>query len=124
MTPELQDKLYADFPELFVEKDWPVTQSCMSFGCEIFDGWEPIVRGACEELAAMGIEGLHIVQVKEKFGGLRIYLNQYPDGALEITTAAEDESYKVCEVCGEPGTLESKGWWNTRCAECRERDKG
>ena len=50
MTRELQEKLYADFPELFQEKDLPITETCMCWGLECGDGWEPIIRQMCGQL--------------------------------------------------------------------------
>jgi hypothetical protein len=50
MTKELQDKLYADFPDLFSEKDLPMSETCMCWGLECGDGWEPIIRQMCVQL--------------------------------------------------------------------------
>jgi hypothetical protein len=50
MDKELQEKLYADFPELFKEKDLPMTQTCMCWGIECRNGWEPIIRNVCFSL--------------------------------------------------------------------------
>lgn len=50
MTRELEEKLYNDFPELFKEKDLPASQTCMCWGIECEDGWEPIVRNMCRLL--------------------------------------------------------------------------
>jgi hypothetical protein len=50
MKEELQSKLYADFPELFKEKDLPMTETCMCWGIECGDGWEPVIRNACRAL--------------------------------------------------------------------------
>lgn len=60
-------------------------------------------------------------QIKEKFGGLRFYwYGDLPDLGDEIIEAAEHASCHLCEVCGEPGALQSDhGWWSTRCREHR-----
>ena len=50
MTKELEDQLYKDFPELFAEKDLPMTETCMCWGIECGDGWEPIIRNTCKSL--------------------------------------------------------------------------
>lgn len=50
MDKELQEKLYADFPELFQEKDLPMTKTCMCWGIECRNGWENIIRNACKVL--------------------------------------------------------------------------
>jgi hypothetical protein len=43
MKPELERKLINDFPELYIEKDRPPTESLMCFGFACDDGWYPIV---------------------------------------------------------------------------------
>ena len=47
MKEELQNKLYADFPDLFQETKLDQTQTCMCWGLECCDGWEPIIRNMC-----------------------------------------------------------------------------
>jgi len=48
---ELQEKLYADYPELFQESKLDMTQTCMCWGIECSDGWEPIIRNMCKMLS-------------------------------------------------------------------------
>jgi hypothetical protein len=58
-----------------------------------------------------------VMQVKEKFGGLRFYMdgsNDYFDGLIAF---AESLSYKTCEVCGKPGESNNEGWIKTLCEE-------
>jgi len=44
--------------------------------------------------------------VKEKFGGLRFYVNCRRNEAIrQRIEAAIQESFHTCEVCGQPGTL-------------------
>lgn len=69
-----------------------------------------------------GVPDLRVVDVKEKFGGLRYYVRHVPDRhALAIAEAkqrAEERSFQTCEVCGEPGRLVlSSGYWHTACPE-------
>ena len=67
-------------------------------------------------------ESVKIVQIKEKFSGLRFYYDggdEYICGAVAL---AEDMSYKTCEACGNPGKVSSGGWYRTRCDECREKE--
>lgn len=55
------------------------------------------------------------VQIKEKFGGLRFYV----DGGDAVTegmiTIAECMSAVTCEECGSPGILGGRGWLKTLC---------
>lgn len=61
------------------------------------------------------------VQVKEKFGGLRFYVNGASaehDAKIEF---AESMSYRTCEVCGRPGKPTRDGWIRTLCKEHRKQ---
>jgi hypothetical protein len=59
-----------------------------------------------------------VAQVKEKFGGLRFYFEGGNDAFHAIRAciaAAAQESFHICEVCGQPGYL--IGHNRTRCDE-------
>lgn len=55
MNGELQEKLYTDFPELFQEHKLNMYESCMHWGLECGDGWEPIIRHMCEVLSSKSV---------------------------------------------------------------------
>lgn len=60
-----------------------------------------------------------IAQTKEKFGGLRVYLDggdSYISGAISL---AESISYRTCINDGKPGKLYTEGWHTVRCPECQ-----
>jgi len=116
MSPELEAKLYADFPSLFAGRHKPVTESLMSYGCECLDGWYEIIRGFCEIAKDSGVE---ITQIKEKFGGLRLYYHGGDDCVDGACRMAEEMSYRTCESCGRPGRPNESGWIMTRCESCR-----
>ena len=79
------------------------------------EGWYPIIKDLINELIALGWDK-RPTQVKEKFGGLRFYLETYPEGAQEVITKYEKLSYETCEKCGEKGTNRKiKGWYYTLC---------
>lgn len=120
MRKELTDQLFADFPTLYAGKDEPLTQNLMGFGFECGDGWEPLIRKLSEQLTFLALaenSPVKAVQVKEKYGTLRFYV----DGATEIMDAcieaAERRSGQTCEVCGERGSIRSGGWIQTLCAQ-------
>lgn len=80
----------------------------------IGSGWADIVLRLIADLAKLGWDG-SVNQVKEKFGGLRFYIG---DGSREIherIDKAEEESFRVCEKCGLPGTRRHAGWVLTLC---------
>ena len=67
-------------------------------------------------------KSVKIVQIKEKWGGLRFYFDGGDDYVHGAVSLAEDLSYKTCEECGNPGKVSSGGWYRTRCDECREKE--
>jgi hypothetical protein len=54
-------------------------------------------------------------QVKEKFGGLRFYVNGATDKHWNFISVAENMSYRTCEECGAPGKTYTDGWHRTLC---------
>jgi hypothetical protein len=55
------------------------------------------------------------VQVKEKFGGLRFYVQAATDKHYSYISFAESMSYRTCEECGAPGKTYTDGWHMTLC---------
>jgi hypothetical protein len=85
-------------------------------------GWAALVDRAFAALDACGAD-YSVEQVKEKFGGLRIYYLLYDapdDDALHgLIAKIEEESRKTCEECGQPGKARKTGyWWKTVCLAC------
>ena len=76
-----------------------------------------------EERLAKAIDGLPIiVDIKEKFGSLRFYVNHADDKVENYIRFAEGMSHRVCEECGAPGKQTNGGWIKTLCKEhARER---
>ena len=63
-------------------------------------------------------------QVKEKFGGLRFYVDRATTEHYNYITFAESMSYRTCEKCGNPGTYYPFGWHHVACDEhASEEDK-
>lgn len=58
-------------------------------------------------------------QVKEKFGGLRFYMDYCHnlDLIAELISEAENESFKICEACGLPGKLITGNCWAVLCKD-------
>jgi hypothetical protein len=54
-------------------------------------------------------------QVKEKFGGLRFYVNGTTDKHHNYISFAESMSYRTCEECGAVGKTYTNGWHTTLC---------
>ena len=63
---------------------------------------------------------IKIDQVKEKFGGLRLYVEHDTPYIAGVVAFAEEMSYKICEHCGTTVgvTQNQKGWIKSLCATC------
>lgn len=120
------------------EQDW-------AYLITVGPGWWPLVEEYCEQAQAIlrkhGEVGLWIVrQIKEKFGGLRIYIRPVaeplnvdwysetvhdidPPQSTPVTELLSDlrgqiieRANQTCEECGEPGGLRViDGWYRTCC---------
>lgn len=62
-----------------------------------------------------------IVQVKEKFGGLRLYHHGGLLKFFDYARFAENLSYKLCEDCGVRAEVRTDGWIRTLCRACGEK---
>ena len=101
-----------------------VRDTAMPRGFTHDDGWFDILWRLCEDLeplvAAFERETgrqFEVLQVKEKFGELRIHVNHANDAIRERIEAAKEEAYRTCEVCGQPGRLREDGRIKTLCDE-------
>ena len=103
----------------------------MPRGFEHGDGWFDILWRLCEDLEPLVAEfevaggpKFEVLQVKEKFGGLRFYVShRYAAIDMEIDKARLF-SLRTCEQCGNPGTLRSKGGWLVvSCDNCLNEGK-
>lgn len=85
--------------------------------------WSPPIQPATESRPLLPF----VSQVKEKMGGLRIYLHagsqaepERWERILAACRVAEARSEHMCEGCGEPGTLRKDGWWRVLCDACEQ----
>lgn len=141
MNAELQKQLYDKYPELFSNKDQSIKESCMAWGIECNDGWYDILSSLCwmikqhEENIDMQttfkqkenrnyVSNYHHVsfdQIKEKFGGLRIYFSGGDEYVEGLVSMAESFSYQICEVCSQRGEPNKGGWISTLCENCKNK---
>lgn len=80
--------------------------------------WEQVdLDKAIEEMRIAQEEVPVAVQVKEKFGGLRFYVNTADETQNAYIAMAEAMAEKTCEVCGstDGARLWSRGWMRTLC---------
>jgi len=126
------DYLTVKYKHLFTTS--PMRAMAM-FGFECGDGWYDILEQLLDHIDThfkhkyKGVpEGFCIAQIKEKFGGLRVYVDGGDDVVHELIRFTETLSYKTCEFCGSNQNVQqSKGWIITACQHCidnRERLQG
>lgn len=107
----------------FFHPETPLTQSLMAFGFECGNGWFELIKELCEKLEALDLKDFRVLQVKEKYGGLRFYTGgvelEKADEVDRLINEAEAKSLTVCEECGKPGKPNGRGWIKTQCEICR-----
>ncbi len=123
MNKKNTEKLYKDFPKLYKGHAKSPKESSMSWGFSCGDGWFNLIHTLSAALENHMSEqpGLDIeaVQVKEKFGTLRFYIDGGDAYAEELISEAARQSSLICEDCGEPANLQRHGgWFATLCRLC------
>jgi hypothetical protein len=127
MSPTLSEAIRQDFPHLTVDYDNPA--SSMSEGFAIADGWEQLFRQLLAEIEAERLKlppeeaaKVKLAQVKEKWAGLRVYVEHANSPIRDVLDRAEQLSFNVCEACGATGEGVHPcggGWIKTLCPTCR-----
>jgi len=152
MKSELQRKLILKFPRFFTtdQKIYIGNEPMMEevnellnqkeivlpiqFGVECGDGWYMLIEQLMENIEShLDPENtwprkeripLEIIQIKEKFGGLRFYYNGGDDIVKGMIQLAEGLSYHICEHCGSTKNVtQTTGWIKTLCEDCLLKTK-
>jgi hypothetical protein len=103
------------YPTYVIYEGYDIQLALESVG----EGWAPLIREVFEYIEKNRVYS-KIVQVKEKWGGLRIYTDVVHDGLDAKIRDVEKRSFTMCEVCGKPGFLRKGGWYRTLCDEHAE----
>lgn len=97
------------------------------FGIECGKGWNKLIIPILDyiDLYNSGHDDkIEILQIKEKFGGLRIYTSFSTPELDQLIDDAEEQSFKTCEYCGSTENVsQTTGWIKTLCRKCM-REKG
>lgn len=140
MRDELQKELFEKYPVIFCRKTDPAYGGYY-FSIDCGDGWYNLIDTLCRWLdnrhenkvasyewrkkSGKLEEGeeppvpVTAAQIKEKFGGLRFYVD---GGDAEVHGAisfAESMSFSICDTCAKPGKTGGSSWVVTLCDECR-----
>ena len=134
------ETLYNKYPLLFDGINKSPMETPMAFGIECNLGWYDLIDSVCWDIKnheenitrqtqwklkdnpeyKCEYHPVRFDQVKEKYGGLRLYYSGGDDFVTGLTHFAESMSYKICEVCGNKGRPNEKGWISTLCDACRK----
>lgn len=140
MKPENDKALCEKYPKIFRDRNKSAQETCMSWGFEHGDGWFGILDAACSLMQQHTDNKRQLpnnkwlteeeweaecqpvaAQVKEKWGGLRFYVDNADDYCRGVIDLAERMSLSTCEVCGAPGKRAGGGWIRTLCEEHSKR---
>ncbi len=114
MKRENLDKLY---------KRYPVILERCSINCG--DGWFTILDVLLSELQSRADQEKDpqpvAMQIKEKWGELRVYIKGATDSQGILIDFARESSLRICDVCAHPGDLlKNSGFFRVRCSEHSE----
>lgn len=182
MKEKLLLSLFNKYDYLCRGRHYGSSRNLMCFGFECGDGWYKLLDELFHDLNEIENKhhlGLILVQVKEKYGGLRCYY-EYDDHLITVkknsfyrwlwnsdfklayylrryifkgeyykyyvydkseqklrnvsrqmnhikerVNKAENESYTICEICGNTNAKldESRAWIRTLCEQCSKKDQ-
>jgi hypothetical protein len=130
MNYKLESELKLKFPQLLDDLEY----------LEVGDGWSNIVENMCfliqndyniKSRENPLVKQPKLIQIKQKFGGLRAYLenSQQSEYVNAVIDMAERMSYCTCEFCANAVNTANdythlNGWRIILCKECRkEKEK-
>jgi len=145
MRDELDQKLCADYPKIFVNRYGDMKETAMCWGFECGDGWFNILNVLCSNIQLHidwrnsrresmlrdnpynqpvpdEVPQVIVDQVKEKLGTLRFYYHGGDDKIDGMVRMAESISAFTCEKCGAPGKMRGRGWLYTACDTHTKKD--
>ncbi|MFJ9427543.1 hypothetical protein [Streptomyces sp. NPDC101249] len=88
-------------------------------------GWQGLLERLHEQIRAV-FPGYRLLDLREKPGGLRVYVEGPPGSAdrlRSLIALAEVEAERTCEFCGAPGRIRTRddwpgGWRKSVCDSC------
>jgi hypothetical protein len=131
ITLDWQDQLIKKYPKIFPK----------TFYFECGEGWYELLDNACGLIQShidyeisknkdIDAEAFQVIatQVKEKFGGLRFYVNHSDKYITGVINFAESMSYNICEVCGDKAVKrdseeDQDSYWSFGFAVCEKHSR-
>jgi len=148
MREELEKQIREKYPKMFIKetitrRDGTPWERNVCWEMSVGDGWYDLINTLCgviqneidNDIIQHGYrvkrgeakeedapQQTVVVQIKEKFGGLRFYCDHESPTVRGAIHMAESMSFRICESCGNPGKPDGEGWTTTKCEPCRELD--
>lgn len=106
-----REELVAKYPKILSGRGYP----------GVGEGWLDIIDELCIQLQKLtddgGLSQVRAAQIKEKFGGLRFYVDGASHEHYLLIEKAENKAEVTCETCGKPGAIGGKYWLKAACEE-------
>ncbi len=85
---------------------------------ELPEGWRPLYRTVVQSIADIDPNAM-VIQTKEKFGELRIYMKTFNEQIYDLIDEASKQSKTICQTCGSLGVWSktADGFYATVCAD-------
>jgi len=106
MIKELTDQLYELCPNVYYNNENDL------YGIETGNGWYGLIEKLSLQLEDLLLKipeqerkNYRAIQIKQKFGLLRFYLSDSTPEMNTLIAQAEENSGRICEICGEPGEI-------------------
>lgn len=120
MNSKLDKKLCISFPMLYNNQN--IDNKNLYFDFECNNGWYKLIHqlsSNIENILKKDDLPFYAVQVKQKFGALRFYMNQTNDKINKLICDAETQSNKICEECGDIGKITNRNsYFYCLCQNC------
>ena len=119
-------RIMQTWPQVYGSVYPPSTTSFLSEGFQCGPGWYPLIERLSADIAAildeMPLAAFRVLQVKQKFGGLRFRVTGSNERILNRIAKAQVEAAHTCEGCGGPARIRSVDMWlTTSCDPCIEQ---
>jgi len=124
MDKKLQNQLFKKYPKLFRQRLLNKETSPMFWGITCGNGWYNIINCLCFALDQMN-DKVEACQVKQKFGGLRFYIDHGTEMQQRLCSLVGSISFGFCELCGSVDDVKTTkgGYVETLCGKCRKKTK-
>lgn len=97
------------------------------FGIECEKGWMKLIQPILDYIEAYNRDKeekdkIRILQIKEKWGFLCVYVDNSTDDLDNLIGLAEEFSGDICEMCGSSKDIgRTNGWISTLCKKCAKK---